>query len=364
MGVLLVAHIEKYQASACGHMCEHYERKPELERGFARENIDPTRTDQNYNLAPTHENGQVAFINERIESLGLKRKPRKDAVRMCDCVLTMPQSLDPALRDEFFAAAYEELSEKFGEENVVSSWVHLDESQPHMHFAWVPVTDDGRLCAKEVVSRPVLQRLHTDLQVNLERALGVPVEVVLDEKTRGDRAAKYVDMPEFKAATERLECLRQEIAEKELEPAAETLSESARTLYKARNDRKREQGLREANESLRSRISELEEECSGLKNQARAFEREIPELERGIRSLEPRLERLRDRVAQAIEKLGYVPDRASKFAQEMARALGKPVLDRLQAVSRWAREQAQLQNERRMREQPHQRHSHGRGLGR
>lgn len=40
---------------------------------------------------------------------------------------------------------------EWGEENIVSFIVHLDEQNPHAHLVFVPVTKDGRLSAKEIV---------------------------------------------------------------------------------------------------------------------------------------------------------------------------------------------------------------------
>lgn len=40
---------------------------------------------------------------------------------------------------------------EFGEENIASFIVHLDEVNPHAHCVFVPVTADGRLCSKEVI---------------------------------------------------------------------------------------------------------------------------------------------------------------------------------------------------------------------
>lgn len=40
---------------------------------------------------------------------------------------------------------------EFGETNIVSFIVHLDEKNPHAHCVFVPITADGRLCAKDVI---------------------------------------------------------------------------------------------------------------------------------------------------------------------------------------------------------------------
>ena len=41
--------------------------------------------------------------------------------------------------------------QEFGEANIASFIIHLDEMNPHAHCVFVPITADGRLCAKEVI---------------------------------------------------------------------------------------------------------------------------------------------------------------------------------------------------------------------
>lgn len=57
---------------------------------------------------------------------------------------------------------------EFGEENIASFIVHLDEKNPHAHCVFVPITADGRLCAKEIIggknkneARQRMRELHT-----------------------------------------------------------------------------------------------------------------------------------------------------------------------------------------------------------
>lgn len=134
-----MAHIAKYQSGAIGHMCALYENEAMQANG--------------YNLGPQRSISQVQFIGERIFTLALKRHVRKDAVRLCDCIVTLPRSFDDSREREFFKTAYTFLSQRYGVDNVVSAYVHRNSSRPHMHFAWVPVTKDGRLSAKNVVTR-------------------------------------------------------------------------------------------------------------------------------------------------------------------------------------------------------------------
>ena len=38
----------------------------------------------------------------------------------------------------------------FGKENIVRFTLHMDERTPHIHCVFVPITEDGRLSAKEI----------------------------------------------------------------------------------------------------------------------------------------------------------------------------------------------------------------------
>ena len=40
-----------------------------------------------------------------------------------------------------------------GIENVINATVHMDEATPHMHLGIVPVTEDGRLSAKDIFTK-------------------------------------------------------------------------------------------------------------------------------------------------------------------------------------------------------------------
>ena len=68
---------------------------------------------------------------------------------------------------------------EFGEENIASFIVHLDETGPHAHCVFVPLTADGRLCSKEVIggknkieAQQHMRDLHTRLaEVNRKYGL-------------------------------------------------------------------------------------------------------------------------------------------------------------------------------------------------
>lgn len=294
-----MAHVEKFQAAALGRMCGHYERRAEIDHGYKRENIDNERSWLNYNLGPQRPESQVEFINDRIDSLNLKRRPRKDAVRMCDCVITMPKSFDPSRQREFFNAAYAFLSQRYGEENVVSAWVHRDEAMPHMHFAWVPVTQDGRLSAKTVVNRLNLKTLHPDMQVAMETALGCKVEILLDPEKAGEKQLSSLSQPEYVAAKAELARIENEIA-----AAGERLE----------CVQQREQAARARSEELVREAYASVDECKGLDQQVVQLKAEIAESDRNADSTAAAIKTETGRAGKLAEAIQAEANRASSLA--------------------------------------------------
>ena len=213
-----MAHVEKFAISAIGHMCDHYERGKDIER--SNDNIDSSRTPQNYNLGPARELSQVDFIRQRISEV--KCQKRADVKVMCDWVVTIPKDFLAAHPDrerEFFERTYDFLAERYGEANVVSSYVHKDEVTPHMHFAFVPVTEDKRrgglkVSAKEALTRADLRSFHGDLQAHLEKTLGVEVNVLNEATKDGNKAIAELKCGTAKAELEKTKALRAQINEK------------------------------------------------------------------------------------------------------------------------------------------------------
>ena len=192
-------HVEKYKGAGVAPVSNHNARVYES-RGYRRENIDSSLSGENYRLGPDRGPAKE-WVNARVAALGLKRRPRSDAVLMCEWVVTLPESERGGER-EFFEAAYGAMAARYGADNVVSCWVHRDEpgARPHMHFDWVPVTRDGRLSAKEVLSRKELLAVHRDLGRELSQALGHEVHLLLPSEERGRRELSRLNDRQYRDA--------------------------------------------------------------------------------------------------------------------------------------------------------------------
>ena len=126
--------------------------------------IDFARTRNNYNIIK-HQRSYTQFINDKIEALDLPTKVRKDAVLMCSFVVGSDREffsrLSSGEQQQFFVDCTRFFTERYGEDNIISAVVHMDETTPHIHLNLIPISD-GRLCAKQLFDRKELQNLQSD----------------------------------------------------------------------------------------------------------------------------------------------------------------------------------------------------------
>ena len=206
-----MAHMMKHTKASCGHMFAHFDRKAEH---ISNENLDRTRTHLNYNLATHQQMDQGEFVRQRCSEVRCQN--RKDVNVMVSWVVTAPKDLPEAEHKAFFQASYDFLQKRYGKENVVSAYVHMDEVTPHMHFAFVPVvrtfkqdkknpdisTEVVKVSAKECVNRYDLQSFHEGLQRYVERELGHEVSILNEATKEGNRSIEELKR---QSATERLQ---------------------------------------------------------------------------------------------------------------------------------------------------------------
>lgn len=157
-----MASLHKYTQGAAVAMIKHNERTlPPPADGH----IDLDRAQDNYaiDLGDDRTVGHAyEYYRKRLSEL--KHRDRKDAVHLGSWIVTLPKDADKP--EEFFSAVTAFLADRYGRDNAISAIVHEDEpnAMPHVHFLFMPGTEDGRLCAKEVLCRSDLRTFHGDLQ--------------------------------------------------------------------------------------------------------------------------------------------------------------------------------------------------------
>lgn len=122
-----------------------------------------------------------AHVKELKDASG--RAIRKDAVRMCGTICKPPAVyINKIIREQGEAAAekfFDDFLKRFekivGKENVKSTVLHKDELGWHMHIFWEPMTEDGRLCAKEVHGLKFFAQMNREMPEYL-RSCGWEIE--------------------------------------------------------------------------------------------------------------------------------------------------------------------------------------------
>lgn len=113
-------------------------------------NADASRTPDNNHWAAKSTDEAMGRLREL-----LPEKRRKDAVLAVEYVLTASpdwwKSASQEQQAAFFDQAHKWLANKYGADRIVTASIHRDETSPHMTAFVVPLTQDGRLSAKEFI---------------------------------------------------------------------------------------------------------------------------------------------------------------------------------------------------------------------
>jgi len=182
--------------------------------------IEKEQSHLNYDLHNDQYIDYLRTVKEKIEqNVETNRAIRKDAVVMCEFVVTSDRGFfeclneeNPDSQKEFFEEAYSFLKERYGEQNIVHAAVHLDEKTPHMHVGMVPVTEEKKLSAKQIFNRKELISLQDDFHAHM-------VEKGFDLERGVSSDKKHIETARFKALTakEEVQVLEDTLLEKELE---------------------------------------------------------------------------------------------------------------------------------------------------
>ena len=184
-----MAHAEKFTKSAIFGIANHIERKTE---NHSNKDIDISRTKDNYSLLNDNSD-LITRLNNRLAEVHVYN--RADVNVMVDWVVTLPNELKEATAEqqrEFFINTHDFMTNRYGGlKNVVSSEIHVDETTPHLHFAFIPVVFDEkrqqeRVQANKVIDRTELRVFHDDLHAYLLKNIpGIYKKGILNDKTIG-----------------------------------------------------------------------------------------------------------------------------------------------------------------------------------
>lgn len=207
-----VLHAQKFTKSDLKGIEIHIEREEKYT--LSNKDINKSKISDNYTIGQCHENYVKRFNELREEKItGLVRS---NSVAAVGIVVSADKeffdNLDTGREKEYFESVHKKISDLYGQENIISATVHKDETTPHMHIVVVPITDDGRLSAKELFNRDALKSLQ-------DIALDLQDEGFEIERGHTDSQNKHLSEEQFKIEQEKqkLEAEREKLRQESLE---------------------------------------------------------------------------------------------------------------------------------------------------
>lgn len=271
-----MAHVSHFKKSDCKRLNNEYDRDEKFlakEKAKKESRIHFEETKNNYKIGEPK-----LSLSEQIEKrfgMGdLKISTRKDLNVMSDWVITCPREIDePEEQKRFFETVYKFTSDRYGKENVLTGFVHTDESQPHMHLPVIPVKD-GRVSSKALFTRSELQNYQKDLDKKIADEFGSP-GLILNGRTKGNftyEELKERDKAEWriKVANEQYEKMRAD--KKDLEEQKRDLNEREGELMEREKRLDLREGRLKAREDHLSELidKEAEKRSEGFKRAYKA----------------------------------------------------------------------------------------------
>ncbi len=140
----------KYKGPEIGHIEAHNERTKE--NYASNPDVDTSRSRLNFHLV-TPQRKYRAEAEKQIAEAGCRT--RSDSVRVVEALITASPEFFKGKRAAevkvYFTHAMEFIEKHQNPNTIISAVVHMDEKTPHMHLCFVPLTQDGRLSAKDII---------------------------------------------------------------------------------------------------------------------------------------------------------------------------------------------------------------------
>lgn len=341
-----MANLAGFSSGAFGAIINHFTRHqddPEQTKWkYKNQEIDPQRTWMNYAIHQIR--APKDFIQAAIDSVDVPIKTGKRATNvLSDWVITLPKNeLLEGREKEFFEQTFEFMKTKVPEDLIVGGYVHMDETSPHMHFAFVPLvttqamTNDksqplrdgaGKILKdkkgttrykrvpkldadgnpimrrsfgqSKIFDRKAMETFHPQLEKALSDHFGFKVGIELEDE--GERLLSSLSQPEYIKAKQTLEKQQEEIAkgEERLECLQEAQDREERAIGEIESEiRAVEVSPAGAGDLIRSKA-----ETRGLETEIKQLESQVRYAGRGVGELGERVEQTRSAVDGRLDQI-------------------------------------------------------------
>lgn len=325
-----MANLDGFDGKSVGNMLNHYTRHagdPNQEKyTYKNQKIDPTRT--HLNFAVFERSNPKEFIDALITSCDIPPRVGKNATNvMSDWIVTMPKNeLLQGREHEFFEETYRVLIKRIPKHLVVGAWVHMDETWPHMHFAFVSLVESPRMTndktrpkldshgvqkrdkkgtlkwervplrdergdvvmmrsisQTKMFDRKAMREFHPWLESELEQHFGFKTGIMLDDP--GEKLLSNLNQPEYKQAKASIKA-----ANEEKQRAEQAADEQLGVFVEATSQATKAAAERDA----------LKEEVAALHGELR----QAVEAAKAARAAQEKAEQARDSAREAADLAG------------------------------------------------------------
>lgn len=266
-----------------------------------------------FNVTLKESNDWLQDINNEIKAAGAKA--RSNSVLALDTIYTASpqffQERTNAENDKFFQDCLKFHNEHFG--HIISAVVHYDETTPHLHIISVPLTQDGRLSARDVIgNKAKMSKTQDAFFEQVGKGYGLKRGIHMD----GQEKKQHISAQEHE-----LREIKQEIARgQERLEAVEHSEETART---------RAQKYRQTAAELQKQVEQLQKERVEQHNSLKMLSASKISRQKELRALDYTLQEKKSefeaitadikQVSKDLEKIsGYLSRAEQNRAQEIA----------------------------------------------
>ena len=256
--------------------------------------VKPGMDTLNVNLIQS--NDWMQDIQAEIDRAGAKT--RSNSVVALDAIYTASGEFFKGKSNEecnqYFRDCLEFHQRKFG--HIISAVIHYDETTPHMHILSVPLTQDGRLSAREIIgNRANLSRMQTEFFERVGRGYGLERGMQMD----GQEKKKRITAQEHK--------LREVTAEKqkqleELEAIKHSKQSARERATRVREQAEQQQAenrtLKVVESEIRDNIEREQDKAKQLAEMNQKARQELKEVKKQLEVYKPYLTKAEQRELQ------------------------------------------------------------------
>ena len=319
-----MAHVNHFNKQAVRNIIKEHERDTDHYKNA----VDVSRSNLNFGYGFQTADEMALNIRARCNDIMQGKKMQDQTNVMSEWKITYPSWLcdvvkgqngkkyhkprDPKHVKLFFDTVYNFTVERYGADNVMGGYVHMDETTPHMHVDLVPEATSRKTGKKTVSSASLfnkteLQNYQRDLQKEMIKVFGKDASAyILNGRTKGDYTIE--ELKERSRVSNKQKTREKNITKKEQE-----IQDKEQALNV------REQGIIAKEQEIQNRekmLSDREQNITNKENELTAKEGQLQTKEQSITNKENELTTLITGVNQQLKGLGNadtILDEASKM---------------------------------------------------